>query len=306
MRTEDNPNSLTFEQFNTVAYEASPYRIPVIGWMSDLDALQVDDLRTWYRKWYAPNNATLVVVGDVEPQAVVELAERYFGPLKPESVARPKPRSEPDQRGMKRLTVKAPARQPYLIMGYKTPVIGETQADWEPYALEMLAHVLDGGESARLARNLVRGSQVAASADASYSAFSRLPGMLTLDAIPTPGKSIEQLEQALKAEIERLKREPVDAKELERVRNQIVAAKVYEKDSVFYQAMLIGQLETVGLDWRLSEQYVDNLKRITPAQIQQVANKYLVDDSLSVAVLEPLPIKGASLRQVSAGGRHGS
>jgi zinc protease len=306
MRTEDNPNSLTFEQFNTVAYEASPYRIPVIGWMSDLDALQVDDLRTWYRKWYAPNNATLVVVGDVEPQAVVELAERYFGPLKPESVARPKPRSEPDQRGMKRLTVKAPARQPYLIMGYKTPVIGETQADWEPYALEMLAHVLDGGESARLARNLVRGSQVAASADASYSAFSRLPGMLTLDAIPTPGKSIKQLEQALKAEIERLKREPVDAKELERVRNQIVAAKVYEKDSVFYQAMLIGQLETVGLDWRLSEQYVDNLKRITPAQIQQVANKYLVDDSLSVAVLEPLPIKGASLRQVSAGGRHGS
>ena len=189
MRTEDKPNSLTYEQFNAGAYEASPYRIPVIGWMSDLDAMQVDDLRDWYRKWYAPNNATLVVVGDVNPKQVVELAEQYFGPLKPEKIAQPKPRTEPAQRGTKRFIVKAPARQPYVIMGYKTPVIGKADAAWEPYALEMLAYVLDGGSSARLSRSLIRGSQVAVSADADYSAFSRLPGMLMLDAIPTPGKS---------------------------------------------------------------------------------------------------------------------
>ncbi len=304
MRTEDDPNSLTYEQFNAVAYEASPYRIPVIGWMSDLDALQADDLRAWYRQWYAPNNATLVVVGDVDPQEVVKLAERYFGPLQPERVGRTKPRKEPAQRGMKRIRVKAPARQPYLIMGYKTPVIGEAAAEWEPYALEMLAYVLDGGDSARLTRNLIRGSQLAASADADYSAFSRLPGMLLLDAIPTPGKSIDQLELALKGEIERLQKEPVSAEELERVRNQIIASKVYEKDSVFYQAMLIGQLETVGLDWRLGDEYVEHLKQVTPEQIQQVANKYLVEDSLSVAVLDPLPIEKKSVRQVSAGVRH--
>jgi zinc protease len=305
MRTEDNPNSLTYEQFNAVAYEASPYRIPVIGWMSDLDALQVQDLQTWYRKWYAPNNATLVVVGDVDPQEVVKLAQRYFGPLQPEQVAQPKPRKEPAQRGMKRVRVKAPARQPYLIMGYKTPVIGESEIDWEPYALELLAYVLDGGDSARLARNLIRGSQVAADADASYSAFSRLPGMLLLDAIPTPGKSIEQLEQALKEQLLNLQQELVSQEELERVRNQIIASKVYEKDSVFYQAMLIGQLETVGLDWRLADEYVDHLKRVTPEQIQQVAKKYLVDDRLSVAILEPLPIENkTALRQVPKGGHH--
>jgi zinc protease len=306
MRTEDNPNALTYEEFNAVAYAASPYRIPVIGWMSDLDTLQVEDLRSWYRLWYAPNNATLVVVGDVNPQEVVELAEKYFGPLQAEQIEQPKTRKEPEQRGVKRITVKVPARQPYLIMGFKTPVVGEADNEWEPYALEMLAYVLDGGDSARLAQHLIRGSQLAAAADADYNAFSRLSNMLLLDAIPTPGKSITELEQALMAQIDRLKNEPVSEEELERVRNQIIASKVYEKDSVFYQAMLIGKLETIGLDWRLADEYVDKLKQVTVAQIQQVANKYLVEDRLSVAILQPLPIKKTKLSRVSAGGRHGS
>ncbi|MEJ2393857.1 MAG: pitrilysin family protein, partial [Candidatus Thiodiazotropha sp.] len=130
MRTEDKPTSLTYEQFLTGAYEASPYRIPVIGWMADLDALQVEDLQHWYRKWYAPNNATLVVVGDVDPQQVIALAEKHFGPLKSEPIGELKPRTEPEQRGMKRFTVRAPARQPYLILGFKTPVVGTADEPW--------------------------------------------------------------------------------------------------------------------------------------------------------------------------------
>jgi zinc protease len=304
MRTEDKPTSLTYEQFLTGAYEASPYRIPVIGWMADLDALQVEDLQRWYRKWYAPNNATLVVVGDVDPQQVIALAEKHFGPLKPEPIDELKPRTEPEQRGMKRFTVRAPARQPYLILGFKTPVVGTADEPWEPYALEMLAYVLDGGDSARLTNNLIRGSQLAVSADASYSAFSRLSSLLTLDAIPTPDTPIEKVEEALLQEIERFRQEPVSEQEMERVRNQIIAAKVFEKDSVFYQAMLIGQLETIGLDWRLADDYVENLKKVTPEQIQQVAKKYLVQRNLSVAVLDPLPMEQKLTRQV-AGGRHG-
>ncbi|MCU7843971.1 MAG: insulinase family protein [Candidatus Thiodiazotropha sp. (ex Monitilora ramsayi)] len=305
MRTEDKPTSLTYEQFLTGAYEASPYRIPVIGWMADLDAMELEDLQSWYRMWYAPNNATLVVVGDVDPAHVIRLAEKHFGPLKPERISRPKPRTEPQQKGIKRFTVKAPARQPYLIMGYKTPVIGTAAESWEPYALEMLAYVLDGGSSARLTSHLIRGSKLAASADASYNAFSRLSSMLVMDAVPTPGKPIEQIEAALLGEIERFKTERVSDREMERVRNQIIASKVFEKDSVFYQAMLIGQLETIGLDWRLSEQYVDNLKQVTPEQIQAVAKKYLVEDNLSVAVLEPLPLEGNKTMKPVAGGRHG-
>jgi len=306
LRTEDNPDALLLERFRATAFEASPYRIPVIGWMSDLDAMSVEDLRDWYRKWYAPNNATLVVVGDVEPQRVFELARKHFGPLQPERTARPKPRSEPGQDGIKRLVVKAPAREPYLVMGYKTPRVGDAAEPWEPYALEMLAEILDGGSSARFSRNLVRGSEVAAAADASYNAFTRLQGLLMVDGNPAKGRSIEELEQALRQELERLKSEPVSEAELERVRNQVIASKVFELDSVFYQAMRIGMLETIGLDWRLGEEYVDRLGAVTAAQVQAVARKYLDDDRLTVALLEPLPLEQQRKPgRPAPGGRHG-
>jgi zinc protease len=304
MRTEDKPQSLTYERFMAGAYESSPYRTPVIGWMADLDALQVGDLERWYRKWYAPNNATLVVVGDVDPEQVIKLAERHFGPLKPERLVLPKPRLEAAQRGDKRINVRVPARQPYLVLGYKTPVVGKADEPWEPYALEMLSYVLDGGSSARLSNNLIRGSKLAVEADTSYSAFSRLPGMLIMDAVPAPDSTIDEVEKALQKEIDRFKEEPVSEEEMERVRNQIVAAKVYEKDSVFYQAMLIGQLETVGLDWRLADEYVEHLKEVTAEQIRQVAQKYLVEDNLSVAVLEPLPMDETKVNSVNEGVAH--
>jgi zinc protease len=305
LRTEDNPTSLTLERFQAAAFDASPYRNPVIGWMSDLDAMSVEDLRAWYRQWYAPNNATLVVVGDVDPQQVLALARRYFGVLKPEDTRAPKPRAEPEQKGLKRVVVKAPAREPYLLMGYKTVQVGATDPAWEPYALEVIAEILDGGASARFSRNLVRGTQIAADADASYSAFTRLPGLLTVDANPAKGRSVEELEAALRMEIERIKNEPVSGAELQRVRNQLIASKVFEQDSVFYQAMQIGILETIGLDWRLSEQYVEKISAVTAAQVQQTARKYLVDDRLTVAVLEPQPIENNRLQASTAGGHHG-
>jgi zinc protease len=300
LRTDDDPESLTFEQFNATAYEASPYRIPTIGWPSDLDSLKVQDLRAWYRKWYAPNNATVVVVGDVDPEAVFALAEKYFGPLKPEAVGTPKPRLEPEQRGEKRLTVKAPAKEPYLLIGYKTPAVGDAAESWEPYALEMLASVLDGGSSSRLARELVRGQRVAASASASYSAYTRLSGMLLLDGTPASGHSMPELEQALLAQLERLRTEPVAEDELARIRTQLIASKVYEKDSVFAQAMQLGQLETVGVGWQLVDQYVDRLSAVTPEQIQAVAKKYLIADARTVAVLDPLPIDEGTSRAAAA------
>jgi len=301
LRTDDDPESTTYERFTAAAYDASPYRVPIIGWESDLEAMQVDDLRRWYRQWYAPNNATLVVVGDVEPEQVFALAERHFGPLEPETITPPKPRAEPPQRGEKRLTVKAPAKEPYLIMGWKTPVIAEGAAEpWEPYALEMLASVLDGGDSARFSRELVRGQRIAASAGASYSAFARLPGLFLVDGTPAKGKDIATLEKALMDEIERVRSEPVGDDELARIRTQLVAAKVYERDSVFYQAMQLGQLETVGLGWELVDEYVDRLTAVTPEQVRAVARKYLVPETLTVAVLDPQPISDAP-RHAAAG-----
>jgi zinc protease len=290
MRTEDQPESLTYEQFAATAYRVSPYRNPVIGWMTDLEALQLADLKDWYRRWYAPNNATLVVVGDVDPQHVLALAQKHFGPLKAEKLTPPKPQEEPRQLGITRVEVKAPAREPYLILGYKTPVLAGAEEDWEPYALEMLGAILDGGASARLSRNLVRGERIAADADADYSAYSRLPAMLTLDGVPTPGHDVAELEAALRGEVEKLRTELVDEDELARVRAQVVAGKTFERDSMHYQALQIGLLETIGLDWRLADTHVERLKQVTAEQVRQVARKYLVDDHLTVAELVPLPL----------------
>src|SRR3569833_2159661 len=173
MRTDDDPQSLTHEQFSAVTYLSSPYRIPVIGWMGDLEHLKADDLKQWYKKWYAPNNAVLVVVGDVAPEQTLALAQKYFGPLKPSKIEPVKPREEIPQVGMRRINVKAPAELPYLIMGYKVPQRTAAPDNWEPYALEVLAAVLDGGDSARFAKRLVRDSQIAAQAGAGYDMDNR-------------------------------------------------------------------------------------------------------------------------------------
>lgn len=307
LRTEDKPTSLTFERFKAAAFSSSPYRNPIIGWMSDLDNMQLQDLSDWYEKWYSPSNATLVVVGDVDPDEIFALAKKHYGnvPVRPHD--RPKSLTEPSFTGNMRLTVKLPAKQPYLIMGYKTPSISSAEKNWEPYALEVLAAVLDGGDSARLSRELIRGKEIAVVADAEYGAYSRLPDMLLLDGTPTDNHSIADLEDAFKKQVQRLKDEKISQQELKRVITQVVASQVYELDSVFYQAMKIGMLETMGMDWRLLDEHVDQLKAVTPEMVQKVAKKYLHDDNLYVAVLDPLPMDSAKPRKASvmAGGRHG-
>ena len=306
LRTEDRPTSLTYEQLNAVAYRVSPYRNPVIGWMGDLDQMTADDLRAWYQRWYAPNNATLVVVGDVQAEEVLALAKQHFGPLAPQPQPALREAREPTPRGTTRVTVRAPARQPYLMMGYKAPVVGKEAEPWEPYALEVLASVLDGGDSARFSARLLREQQVASDVDADYSAYGRLPGMLTVDGSPAEGRSVADLEAAVRAEVERLKAEPVQPAELQRVITQLVASKVYERDSIMTQAMRIGAMEALGLGWRIADSEVDRIRAVTAEQVQAVARKYLDDARLTVAVLEPLPMgrDGVAMAKEGAGHVH--
>ena len=301
MRTEDNPQSLTYERFNATAFVTSPYRLPVIGWMDDLENLHVDDLKAWYQQWYAPNNATVVVVGDVEPGEVHALAKKYFGPLRPSDITPAKPRVEIKQRGRKHIKVEVPAKLPYLMLGYKTPVVLTAENEWEPYALEVLAGVLDGGNGARLASELVRGKSVAASAGASYDGFDRLNNLFLLSGTPSNGHDIKDLEKALLDQVQHLRDKPVKQEELERVKAQIRAQKVYEQDSIFYQAMQIGILETIGLSWKISEEYLDRIEAVTPQQVQAVANKYLLADQLTVAELVPQPIDPKNPPRAGAG-----
>ncbi len=289
-RTDDNPQALVSEQFYATAFVNNPYHQPIIGWMDDLNHMSVQDLRDWYARWYAPNNATLVVVGDVEPEQVHKLAEKYYGDIAKQTIPELKPRHETEQTGERRITVRAPAKLPYLIMGYKTPSLKTAEKDWEPYALDMLAGVLSGSNSARFQRDLVRKQQLVASASAGYDLYSRQSDLFELDATPADKHSVAEVEQALLKQIDRVKRELVSKDELERIKAQVLASKVYERDSVFYQAMQLGMLETVGLGWQRVDEYPQRLQAVTAEQIQQVAKKYLVPEHLTVAILDPLPL----------------
>ncbi len=303
MRTDDQPRALTYEQFYATAFMANPYHHPIIGWKNDIEHLTDADVRRWYHDWYAPNNATLVVVGDVDPKWVYDQAKRYFGPLQPSKLTAPKPRIEPAQTGPRHITVSLPAELPYLLIGYKVPVLKTAEHDWEPYALEVLAGILDGGDSARFARDLVRGQQVAASAGTDYDLYALHNDLFVIDATPADGHTLAQVRSAIAKEIARLKRQPVSEKELNRIKAQVVASQVYQRDSMFYQAMQIGILETVGLGWQRLDEYVDRIRSVTPAQVQAVARKYLVDKGMTVAQLKPLPLEGKRPRGPNAGPR---
>jgi len=302
MRTEDKPKSLTYEQFVAASFINSPYHHPIIGWMDDLENMTAEDAQQWYNSYYAPNNAILVVVGDVEPDAVAELANKYFGPLKPRKIPVLKPQREVRQIGLRRISVKAPAQLPYLLMGFQVPVANSSEIDWEPYAIEMLAHVLDGSDSARFNKNLIRGLEIATSVGAGYDMHSRLQDMFVIDGTPAQGRTIRELEAAILAQIKQVKDELVPNEELERIKAQIVASKIYEKDSVFYQAMQIGTLETVGLDWRLMDNFVTRFKAVTPEQVQQMAKKYLIEERLTIAELDPQAIDTTQTRRPSSTG----
>jgi zinc protease len=299
MRTDDKPTSETYEQFAAVAHTANSYRTPTIGWMNDLKNLSLDDVKDWYRRWYAPNNATVVVAGDVDPEAVHALAVKYFGPLKPERIVPPKPRLDPPQEGKRTLQVEVPAEVPYTIMGYHVPVLKTASEDWEPYALEVLAGILDGGDSARLATDLVRGRRIASSAGASYDLYSRQNDLFLLDGTPAGKHSTRELQQALLDEVRHLQEKPVGKDELDRIKSKVVADAVYQQDSIFYEAMKIGQLDAVGLDWHLVDQYVPRIKAVTASQVQAVARKYLVERQLTVAELVPQPMKSGSHPQAT-------
>jgi zinc protease len=290
LRTDDQPHAKLQEHFEAVAYSNSPYMNPVVGWPDDVAGLTLDDLKAWYTRWYAPNNATLVVVGDVKPDDVLALAKKHFGPLKRSEPPVVKLQGEVEQLGLRRMTVKVPAKLPFLVMGYKTPSLKTAASETDAYALEVAAGILDGGNSARFSSRLVRGQQIAASAGAGYDLYSRLSNLFTLEGTPVQGKSVADLEKAMLDEVRQLRDEPISAEELQRVKAQVLAHHVYQLDSMFYQAMQLGTAETVGLSWKTIQDYVDKVNAVTPEQVRDAARKYLIDERLSIAQLDPLPL----------------
>ena len=304
LRTEDQPRALVAEALNAEAYFAHPYRRPVVGWMNDLENMSYVDAREWYMHWYVPDNAFVVVVGDVNAGEVFALAQKYYGRIKARPLPERKPQLEPEQRGVRRVVVKAPAELPYLLMGWKCPVLRDVGGDWQPYALEVLAGVLDGNESARLNQALVRNSRMASEVGAGYDTTARGPGMCILEGTPSKGRSVAELETGLRAELARLVDDGVTEDELARVKAQVVASQIFKRDSIFGQAMEIGQFETAGLSHRDIDRVLERIKAVTAEQVRAAAKQYFVDDKLTVVVLDPQPLDQVKPRPAPPGMRH--
>lgn len=290
LRTDDRPRALVYEQLMAAVFQAHPYHHPVIGWMTDLETMTAADARAWYKNWYAPNNACLVVVGDVDHQAVFKLARQHYGTIKRAKLPERRISNEPRQIGSRHTVVRAPAELPYFAMAWRVPSLRNPQTDREAYALQMLSEILSGYDGARLNRRLVREQRIAVSAGAGYDGVNRGPALFYLEGAPAPGQSIEALEAALRGELQRIRDEGVSEDELNRVKNQALASRIYSRDSLMGQAMEIGQLEASGLSWRDDVRLLAGLRAVTANEVREVARRYFDDASLTTARLDPLPL----------------
>jgi zinc protease len=283
MRYEDDPTSTMVEQMMAMAFMAHPYQWPAIGWMADLGNLTRDDVYTHYKTYYAPNNATIVVVGDFDTKKLFPEIEKYFGTILRGPDVPKMGAVEPKQLGERRVMVRKEAELPAVFAGYHVPNLKHPDS----YALDVLQSILSSGKSSRLYRSLVYEKQLALYAGGDYDNITNDPNLFYVYAGVMPGKAMEEVEKALYTEIEKLKIEPVADDEIQKAKNQIEAQFIMGQDSVFYQAMLLGQYETVA-SWKLLEKYLDGIRAVTKADIQRVAKEYFSEDNRTVGILAPV------------------
>jgi zinc protease len=300
MRTEDNPSAFLQEQLEAAAFQLQPYHWPIIGWMEDIRGLTLDDLKAYYGKYYDPSNAFIVAVGDFNKGKLLDMIKKAFGSIPGGVVPEQKRDIDPPQTGERRISVRREAQLPSIVIGYHVPNLRQPDS----YVLEVLATILSGGKSSRLYRDLVVDKQLAFSVDADNPLLSKDPSLFYLSADIQPGRKVDDAEKAFDEEIERLQKEPVGEKELQKAKNQLEASFIYGQDSFFYQAMLLGEYEIAG-DWRAIDDYLPSIRRVSTEDIMRVAKKYLNKDNRTVGILIPLPRKAGeqALPEFSPKGR---
>jgi zinc protease len=294
LRVDNNPQALTVERFDATAYLSPAYQHPIIGWMSDLEHLHVETLRKWYQQYYTPNNATLVIVGDVDPEKVKARVEHYFGHIQQHMVPQRFPQEEPKPLGNKQVELHTLAQQPILLMGFTTPSLGylalSPQKDasaTDPYALEVIAGILDAGGNGRLTKSVVNTQHIAVVANAYYDLYTRYQTQFMLFAIPATNHTLGELKNAFLQEMNHLKTSLISPQELKRIQTQLIAQKTFAQDSLFGQAMEMGLVETIGLNYHVIDEYNAHVLSITPEQIMTCAKKYFCDTCLTEAQLYP-------------------
>lgn len=288
-RTDDNPLAKAYESFRLLALPDSPKGESVIGPMSELESIKLVELKDWYKTWYAPNNATLVIVGDVKPEEVLAQVKRYFGDLPASKLPTRPAVKQQGFRGYQKVDSEQAVQVPVLLMGYNVPSLTTVGADNEKqaYALSLAQDVLDGGLSARLESRLIREQGLLTSVGTSYDLLDRGDGLFLIQATPREGVSLTQAQEAIMAELNKLSTNPINADEISRAKTNTVTSLVYAQDSMEGQAQMIGSLQSIGLDDRLLASLPAKLDSVSVADIQAASKKYLVNNNLTVMHIVP-------------------
>ncbi len=288
MRMEDNPQAQLLEQLMAAAFTTQPYHWPIIGWMDDLARIAIDDLREYHKTYYSPNNAFIVAVGDFKKEELLSAIEKAFGSI-PKGLSPPRySYKDPPQLGERRILVQRESQSPYAAMAFHVPNL----KDPDSYVLDVIATVLSGGKSSRLYERLVRKEQLALSADAQNSLVSVDPSLFYITAELLPGKEdFAAVERIIDEELERLRKEPVADRELQKAKNQLESAFIFQQDSLFVQAMVLAQYETAH-HWKAVDDYIPAIRNVSAQDIQRVARKFLTSSNRTLGILKPTQGKG--------------
>ncbi len=283
LRYEDDPQSSLFEEVVAAAFKVHPYQRPIVGWMSDIRSIKRVDLYNYYRNNYSPNNAVIVMVGDVNADQIIKDVRDSFEGIPPFPSLKTGNSSEPEQKGERRIFLKREAELPFIITAYHTPSFPHEDS----FALEVLGYILSGGKSSRLYQSLVYGQKIALSAAADYSVLNKDPYLFFLYATASPGKDIKDVETSLYEEVEKIKKVSPSEKEVQKAKNQIESSFIMGQDSIFLQAMKYGKFEMMG-DWRDIDQYLEGIRKIQPDDLMNVAKKYFTEENRTVGILVPI------------------
>jgi zinc protease len=283
MRYEDDPQNLLYEEVVATALKVHPYRWPVIGWMSDIASIEREDLYNHYKTFYSPNNAFIVVIGDVKKDEIIKKIKREFEDIEPKKVPERRNIIEPIQSATKRIYLKKEAELPYLIMAYKVPSILQSQ---DSFALDILSAILSEGKSSRLYKDIVYERKIGINIFTDYNLYKD-PFLFILGGVVSPGKNVEELENAIYEQIEKIKKEAPSEKEIQKAKNQIESSFVFAQDSTYSRGLYTGFFEILG-DWRLMEKYLDGIRSVKPEDVQEVAKRYFKDENKTVGILIPI------------------
>ncbi|WP_372402985.1 M16 family metallopeptidase [Acinetobacter piscicola] len=286
-RTDDNPRNLAYERFKWIAYPTSHHRQPVIGYMKNLQNIQLDDLKKWYRTWYTPNNATLVIVGDVNAEQALKQVEKYFSAISQKTTPDRNDVLEFDRLGYRHMELSLPVQVPNLFMAWNVRSLATAKNPQDAYALTIIQSLLDGGISARLQDRLIRDKKLLTAISVSYDPYNRGDSLFIISALPSENVSLTEAQAAIEKEMNLFKTELVNQTELARVKNNFVSNLIYSQDDIIGQANMIGNLEVNGLSYRLMDELAQHYEKVTPQDLQRIANIYFVRDNLSTLYLSP-------------------